>query len=64
MEKDTKIKLYSLCFENNSRAIVFHSMIKSELNEKVKNFCVSYETIGVSDIVCIHKYLMKNYDNV
>ena len=64
MEKDTKIKLYSLCFGNNSRAIVFHSMIKSELSEKVNNFCVSYETIGVSDIVYIHKYLMKKYDNV
>ena len=51
-------------FGNNSRAIVFHGMIKIELNETVNNFCVSYETIGVSDIVYIHKYLMKKYDNV
>ena len=34
-------------------------MKRSGLNGKVYNFFVSYEAIDISDIVHIHKYLIK-----
>ena len=56
---DSEIKSYPLCLGNTSKDFAFDSMIKTELNRKVYNFSVTYETIDVSDIEAIRKYLMK-----
>ena len=58
--KDSEIKPYSLCLENISKYFTVDNMKKSNtgLNGKVYDFPVSYETISISDIEDIHKYLM------
>ena len=59
--KDSEIKSYTLCFGNISKDFTVNNMKKTEFNRKVyKNF-VSHETINVTDIEDIHKYLMKKH---
>ena len=37
-------------------------MKKTRLNGHVYNFSVDYNTIDITDIINIHKYLMKKHD--
>ena len=39
-----------------------NNMIKTGLNGYVYNFYVDYETIDISDIIKIYKYLMEKQD--
>ena len=55
--KDSEIETYPLCLINVSVDFSDTSMIKTGLNGSV-----SCDTIDASDIINIHKYLMKNHD--
>ena len=58
-QKDSEIKPYSLCLGNFSKDFTVDNMKKSGWNGNVYNFSVGYETTDVSDIINIHKCLMK-----
>ena len=58
--KHSERKPYSLCFGNIFKKFTFDNMKKIRLDGYVYDFSVDYNTIDVSDIVDIHKYLMKN----
>ena len=58
--KDSEIKPYPICLGNISKSFTVDNMKKVELNGKVHNFSVNYETIDISDIANTHKYLIKN----
>ena len=58
-------KIYTqctLCLENISKYFTANDMKETELNGYVYDFSVDYDTIDISDIVNIYKYLMKNQD--
>ena len=55
---DSKVKPYPLCVGNISKYFTVDN--KTGLNRFVYDFSLSYETIDVSGIKDIHKYLMKN----
>ena len=44
---------------NSSKGFTVENMKKAELNGKVDNFSVNYETIDISDTVNTHKYSIK-----
>lgn len=44
---------------NSSKGFTVENMKKAELNGKVDNFSVNYETIDISDTVDTHKYSIK-----
>ena len=48
--------------ENISKDFAVNSLKKTRLNEYVYNFSVDYNIIDNSDIINIHKYLIKNHD--
>ena len=54
-----EIQPYSLSFGNISKHFTVKKMKKNGLNGLVYNFSISYDTIDVSDIENIYKYLMK-----
>ena len=56
---DSKIKLFPLCLGYISKGFPVGDIKKTGLKGSVYNFPVSYDTINASDIVDIHKYLMK-----
>ena len=57
--KSFEIKPYPLRLENISRYFTANNMKKTGLNGYVYNFSVDYNIIGTSNIIDIHKYLMK-----
>ena len=57
--KDSDIVAYPLCLENISKDFSEDNMKKTGLKEYVYNFSVDYNAIVVTDILDIHKYLMK-----
>ena len=59
--KDSEIRSYSnlLCLGNISKDWSEDNMKKTGLEGYVYNFSADYNTIATSDIVDIHKYLMK-----
>ena len=57
-----KSKKYSLCLGNISKYFSVNNMKKTGLNEYVYDFSVDYNVISTSNIINIHKYLMKKYD--
>ena len=57
--KDPEIAAYSLCLGNISKDWSVDNMKKTALQGNVYNFSVDYDAIAVSDILNIHKYLMK-----
>ena len=57
--KDSQIKTFPLCLENIVVAFSAIFMIKSGLGG-VYHFSVDYDIIDTSNIIDIHKYLMKN----
>ena len=57
--KDSEIAAYSLCLGNISKDWSIDSMKKTRLKGYAYGFSVVYNAVAVSDIVDIHKYLMK-----
>ena len=48
-----------MCLGNVSVDCSANNMIKTGLNESVYDFSVDYNIIDISNIIDIHKYLMK-----
>ena len=57
--KDSEIRAYSLCLGNISEDWLQDNMKKTEFNGYIYDFSTDYNVIAVSDILDIHKYLMK-----
>ena len=57
--KDSMIIPNNLCLENVSKDFSTSNMKKTGFNGYIYGFSVDYNSIGVSDIQDIHKYLMK-----
>ena len=62
--KDSEISTYSLCLGNISKDWSVDNMKKTGLKGYVYDFSVDYDAIAVSDVLDIHKYLMKKNDIV
>ena len=62
--KDSEITAYPLCLGNISKDWSVDDMKKTGLKGYVYDFSVDYDAIVVSDVVDIHKYLMKMNDIV
>ena len=70
--KDSKIKKYSLCLghisgfpANNLKkktTTTTTTKKKTGLNQCVYHFSVDYKTFDTTDVINIHKYLMKKHD--
>ena len=60
--KDSEIKRYLLCLGNISKDLSVDKMKMTGLNGYVYDFSVNYNNIGASNIIKIHKYLMKKHD--
>ena len=56
---DSEILAYSLCLGNISKDWSQDNMKKTGFNGYIYNFSSDYNAIAVSDILDIHKYLMK-----
>ena len=57
--KDSEIHAYSLCLRNISKDWLLDNMKKTGFNGYIYDFSTDYNAIAVSDILDIHKYLMK-----
>ena len=57
--KDSEIKAYPLCLGNISKDWSVDNMKKTGLKGYVYDFSVDYNTIAVTHILDIHKYLIK-----
>ena len=57
--KDSEIRAYSLCLGNISKDWSQDNIKKAEFNGYIYDFSTDYNVISVSDILEIHKYLMK-----
>ena len=57
--KDSEIRAYSLCLGNISKDWLQDNMKKTGFNGYIYEFSTDYNAIAVSDILDIHKYLMK-----
>ena len=57
--KDFEITIYPLCLGNISKDWSVDNMKKTGLKVYVYDFSVDYDAISVSDILDIHKDLMK-----
>ena len=57
--KHSEISAYPLCLGNVSKDWSVDDTKKTELNDYVYDFSIDYDAIAVSDILDIHKYLMK-----
>ena len=57
--KDSEILAYSLCFGNISKDWSQDNIKKTRFNGYIYDFSTDYNAITVSDILDIHKYLMK-----
>ena len=60
--KDSQIKKYPLCLRNISGDLSANNMKKAGLNGYVYDFSVDYRAFDTSNIIDIHKYLMKKHD--
>ena len=57
--KDSEIISYSLCLGSISKDWTNNDMKKTGFNGYIYDFSTDYKAIATSDIVDIHKYLMK-----
>ena len=57
--KDSEISAYSLCLGNISKDWPQDNMKKTGFNGYIYDLSTDYNAIAVSDILDIHKYLMK-----
>ena len=62
--KDSEINSSELCLGNISKDWSTDNMIKNGLKGYVYDFSVDYDAIAISDVLDIHKYLMKKNDIV
>ena len=62
--KDSEITAYLLCLGNISKYWSVYNMKKTGLNGYIYDFSVDYDAIAVSDILNIHKYLIKKNEIV
>ena len=62
--KDSEIHAYSLCLGNISKDWSQDNMKKTGFNGYIYDFSTDYNAIAVSDILDIHKYLMKKNEIV
>ena len=62
--KDSEILAYSLCLGNISKDWSNDNMKKTGFKGYIYDFSTDYNAIAVSDILDIHKYLMKNNGTV
>ena len=62
--KYSEISAYPLCLENVSKDWSVDDMKKTGLIDYVYDFSVEYDAIAISDILGIHKYLMKKNEIV
>ena len=60
--KDSEIRLYPLFLDKISEDFTVNNITKTGLNGYVYDFPVDYNTIDVSDIVEVHKYILKKRD--
>ena len=60
--KDSKISAYPLSLGNISKDWSADDMKKTGLKGYVNDFSVDYDAIAVSDVLDIHKYLIKKND--
>ena len=60
--KNLEIKPYPLCLRNISKDVTANNIKRTGFNGYVSNFSVDYNVIGTSNIINIHKYLMKKHD--
>ena len=59
---DSEIKKYPLCLGNISKDSTAKNMKKTVLNRYVYELSVDYDIIDTSNIINIHKCLMKKHD--
>ena len=62
--KDSEISAYSLCLGNISENWTNDNTKKTRFNGYIYDFSTDYNVIAVSDILDIHKYLMKKNKTV
>ena len=62
--KDAEITTFPLCLGNISKDWSEDTMKKTGLKGNVYDFSVYYDSIAVSDMLDIHKYLMKKNEIV
>ena len=62
--KDSEIKTYPLCLGNVSIDFSTNNIIKTGLKGSVYDFSVGYDVINTSNVINIHKYLMKKNDSI
>ena len=62
--KDSEIVLYSLCLGNISKDWTNDDMKKAEFNGYIYDFSTDYNVNNKSDILDIHKYLIKKNNMV
>ena len=60
--KDSEIKKYLLCLAIASVDFSAIKIIKILLNRNVHDFAIVYRAFDTSNIINIHKYLMKKHD--
>ena len=60
--KNSEIKKYTLCLGNISTNFTAINMKKTGINRYVYDFSVDYNIIDTSNIINIHKNLMKKHD--
>ena len=64
LAKDPMIALNNLCLQNVSKDFSASNMKKTWFNGYIYDFNVDYNSIGIDDILDIHKYLMEKNDIV
>ena len=57
--KDSEIAAHPLCLGNISKDWSVDNMKKTGLKGYVYDFSVDYDAVAVTDVLDIHKYLMK-----
>ena len=57
--KNSEIKNYALCLGNISKDFKIDSMKKSNMKRSFKNVFVDFNLIDITNILDVHKYLMK-----
>ena len=62
--KDSEITTYPLCLVNVSKDWSVDNMKNTGLESYIYEFSVDYDAIVISDIIDIHKYLMKKNEIV
>ena len=61
-QKNAEIKKYTLWLGNISKDFTAINMKKTGINRYVYEFSVDYNIVDTSNIINIHKYLMKKHD--